>query len=203
VHRWARSYLVTGRQRPTSSAEDSEFFLDVPDAYLLDWFREGLSLLVGSLSEATPQLSCWSFLPAPSPLEFWARRQAHETAVHCADAEAAAGLATEFPARFAADGIDELLYGFLSRPGGRLKTDPPVSLAILATDISQGWTVVIGPHHRSVSAEAGAADCVISGRASDLYLLLWNRANPARPVQVAGDTQVLQLWRDNATINWS
>ncbi|MER6443505.1 hypothetical protein ABT275_45720 [Streptomyces sp. NPDC001185] len=38
-------------------------------------------------------MTCWTFNPArvPSPLAFWTRRQAHETAVHRYDAEAATG----------------------------------------------------------------------------------------------------------------
>ena len=35
---------------------------------------------------------CWTFLPAPSPRAMWARRQAHETAIHRVDAQLAAGL---------------------------------------------------------------------------------------------------------------
>jgi len=43
-----------------------------------------------ALSAAPPDLRCWTFLPAPSPLAMWARRQAHETTVHRVDAELAA-----------------------------------------------------------------------------------------------------------------
>ena len=34
-------------------------------------------------------MRCFAFLPAPSPLAFWARRQAHETGIHRADVESA------------------------------------------------------------------------------------------------------------------
>lgn len=39
---------------------------------------------------AAGYVDCWTFLDAPSPLAFWARRQAHETAIHRADAQLAA-----------------------------------------------------------------------------------------------------------------
>src|SRR6204780_1534249 len=68
-------------------------------------------------STGTARTSCCGFLDAPSPLAFWARRQAHEPAIHRADAESAAGDVTPFPAVFAADGIDELLVCFASRGG--------------------------------------------------------------------------------------
>ena len=74
---------------------------------------------------ADESLSCWTFLPAPSPLAFWTRRQAHETAIHGADADASAGRASVFPADFAADGVDELLTGFQARHrAGRARPAP-------------------------------------------------------------------------------
>src|SRR5207253_4063893 len=52
------------------------------DAALLAWFRDGHAALVGTLESAPPDLKCFTFLPAPSALAFWARRQAHETGIH-------------------------------------------------------------------------------------------------------------------------
>ena len=56
---------------------------------------------------------------SPAPREFWARRQAHETTIHRADA-VAAGLGRrprsaelDLDPAFAVDGLDELLTGFL------------------------------------------------------------------------------------------
>lgn len=42
-------------------------------------------------------------VPATSPRAFWARRQAHETAIHRADAESALATVPEWNAAFAAD----------------------------------------------------------------------------------------------------
>ena len=68
-----------------------------PDAELLDAYRAGHRILTEALGSADPALACATFLPAPSPLAFWNRRQAHETAIHRADAElAAAGMVTPF-----------------------------------------------------------------------------------------------------------
>jgi hypothetical protein len=103
----------------------------------------------------------------------------------------------------AADGIDEQLRGFLSRPRGRLVSDPPVSLGVRATDTGDAWTIRIEPDRRVVASGAGDADCTVTGAASDLYLLLWNRRAADRTVGVAGDATVLDLWRERATIRWS
>jgi uncharacterized protein (TIGR03083 family) len=208
VHRWATSYVVTGRAGPTTGDEEAAFFRRPPDSELLSWYAEGHASLVATLGGADPAMSCWAFLPAPSPLAFWARRQAHETAVHCADAEASAGLPTTFPGDFAADGIDELLNGFLARPGGRLVADPPVVVAVRAADTGDCWTVRIEPDRRVVSPGASEADCTLAGRASDLYLLLWNRLlwnrlAPRPVIDVSGDARVLDLWRASATVRWA
>jgi uncharacterized protein (TIGR03083 family) len=202
VHRWATSFVVTGSPRPTTEEEAARFFVEVGDGELLPWFREGLAGLVSALSRASPDLACWTFLTAPSPLAFWARRQAHETAIHRVDAEAAAGWSSSCVPGLAADGIDELLNGFFSRPRGSLVADPPVALAVRTTDTTDAWTIRIEPDRRVVSAGDGPADCRVSGTAGDLYLLLWNRRALDGRVGVEGNRSVLDLWREHATIRW-
>jgi uncharacterized protein (TIGR03083 family) len=202
VHRWATSYVLTGRESPTTAAEEAGLFVQVPDDELVVWYREGHGRLVSALSSAKPAMTCWTFLPAPSPLAFWARRQAHETSIHCVDAEASARLASEFPPQLAIDGIDELLNGFFARAGGRLVADPPMSLSIRPTDSEFGWTVHIRPDGRTLSPGGSDADCVISGSANDLYLLLWNRGQIETTVTVEGDIRVLDHWRTHAVISW-
>jgi hypothetical protein len=66
---------------------------------------------------------------APPPRRFWARRQAHETTIHSVDAIAARS--QRWPTAsdvaidplLAADGIDELLMGFITR--GKAGCTPP------------------------------------------------------------------------------
>jgi len=54
-----------------------------------------------------------------------------------------------------------------------------------------------------VTSGAGDADCTVTGAASDLYLLLWNRRPLDQRVTVEGIAGVLDLWRERATIRWS
>ncbi len=204
VHRWATAYVTTGLLRATTKEEDARYFGPAPDDDLLAWFHAGHAALVSALVAADPATPCWTFLAAPTPLAFWARRQAHETAIHRVDAEAAAGAVSPCEAEFAADGIDELVNGFFNRPFGRLVADPPVSLAVTAVDTRDAWTIRIEADRRVVSSGAGDADCTITGAASDLYLLLWNRLSPAdAAVDVEGDRKVLDLWRSKAIVSWS
>lgn len=200
VHRWATSYVVTARTTPPNE-HDSPAEPPSADDDVLPWFTEGHAALVQALRDADDGLDCWAFLPAPSPRAFWTRRQAHETTVHRTDVELAAGMKPTCEPGLAADGIDELLFGFFARPRGRLLADPAVRLGLRGTDTGDAWTMTIGPDARSATRDAGEADCVVSGPAADLYLLLWNRLD-ASGCDVDGDASVLQLWREKAHITW-
>jgi uncharacterized protein (TIGR03083 family) len=204
VHRWAAWFVTTGTVEPTREQLQGDVFFDKPvDAELLDWFRAGHAGLVAALRAADPQLTVWTFLRAPSPLAFWARRQAHETTIHRVDAElAAGGDRSDVPAALATDGIDELFTGFLARRRGRLVADPPVALGVRTTDTNAAWTLTIGTDSRAVSVGTADGDCVLSGAAADLYLFLWNRRD-RDGIDVVGDDAVLELWREKATIVWS
>ena len=128
-------------------------------------------------------LECWTFLPAPSPLAMWARRQAHETAIHRVDAELAAGIAVSpFAPAFAADGVDELLTASCPAAPPKLRAEQPATLAVRCTDDDAAWLLRIGPDGVTDTAATtrrrAGADCSVRGAAADLYLALWNRAGP-------------------------
>lgn len=199
VHRWATAFVAEGHTeyRPDSGEPD----LDGDE--LLEWFREGHGLLVAALAEAPDDLKCWSFLPAPSPRAFWARRQAHETAVHRVDAESALGEPGPVAARFAADGVDELLCAFHARRSSRVRTAGPRVLRVRATDTDDVWTVRLSEEPaRADRTGEGPADCELSGPAGRLYLALWNRL-PLAAVTVSGDEELARLWRETSAITWS
>ncbi|MFE7834860.1 maleylpyruvate isomerase family mycothiol-dependent enzyme [Streptomyces sp. NPDC057474] len=198
VHRWATAFLAEGHASPRPLGNDPELDGDA----LLTWFEDGHRRLVDTLRDAPSDVDCWSFLPAPSPLAFWARRQAHETAVHRADAESALGGELGEPAvDFAVDGIDELLLGFHARGRSRVRTETPRVLRVRATDTAAVWTVRLSSEppvaERAEASKAEAADCEISGPAPRLYLSLWNRLPlPA----VTGDPSLAELWRETSGI---
>jgi len=207
VHRWATGFVSCGLARPEKGASEAEILGRGPDdAALPGWFREGHAALVRALSEAPADLDCWAFLSAPSPLAFWARRQAHETAVHRADAEQASGApGPPFEPAFAADGVDELIMGFLAR-NIRRASWPGLdgSLAIHAADGPAGtadWLVAGGTAAAGVSRGAGPADCDLTGLAADLYLTLWNR-RPADGLRVTGNPAILAAFARALRITW-
>ncbi|WP_415952926.1 maleylpyruvate isomerase family mycothiol-dependent enzyme [Streptomyces sp. KLOTTS4A1] len=199
VHRWATAFVAEGRGEFRQAAGEPE--LDGKE--LIDWFREGHGLLVAALEQAPDDLACWSFLPAPSARAFWARRQAHETAMHRIDSESAlrsiepAALAPDF----AVDGIDELLCAFHAREKSRVRSEEPKVLRVRASDVDAVWTVRISeqPPVTTRGRSEGEADCEISGTAAALYAALWNRA----PVpHLTGDPSVARLWRETSAIVW-
>ncbi|OEJ28185.1 hypothetical protein AR457_30660 [Streptomyces agglomeratus] len=201
VHQWAAAFVTTGRTTFQPLPDEPDLDGDA----LLGWYRETHALLVSALKAAPQDLECWAFLPAPSPLAFWARRQAHETAVHRADAESSLGSGlSALPLEFAADGVDELLRGFQARDRSRLRTEEPRVLRVRATDTDDVWTVRLsGEPSRTDRSTAGsaeaAADCEFSGPAERLYLTLWNRL-PLSGITVSGDDALARLWREKSAV---
>lgn len=208
IHRWATAHVSGRRTGMLPKNEEASVMNTWPsnphDAEgLLEWFREGHRALVDALSNADPELDCWRFLPAASGTSFWARRQAHETAIHRADAELPYGLVTPFAPGHATDGIDEVLRGFFGRSTSTLRSDFPRTLAFVPIDADAGWHVTIRADRvDTTDPNFAEASCTVRATASDLYLLVWNRIDWSE-LDVQGDDSVLKFWRENAKIEWS
>jgi uncharacterized protein (TIGR03083 family) len=202
VHRWATAYVAGAITERTDVDFEGAAGPKPSDGELVEWFGQGHRDLVAALSTASPDLQCWSFMAAPSPLAFWSRRQAHETSIHRVDAEQAAGRAgTPVPAAFAADGIDELLTGFVVRRKPSVATESRRTLTFACVDTDASWRMTI--EGETMTAQTGgsseAADCTVRGGASDLYHALWNRRG-LDGLEIAGDPSVLELMIDGARI---
>jgi uncharacterized protein (TIGR03083 family) len=197
VHRWAADIVATANPNPdTPTARAVGTRRD--DAELLAWFRDGHAALVETLRAAPDVLECFTFLPAGSALQFWARRQAHETAIHRADAESATGDVTPFDAGFAQDGIAELLHGFARRSAPASGTS--AKLGVAASD-GASWLVTLGVDRIDATEadDLADADATIRGDSSDLYLWLWNRRSAA---MVDGDERVAKVWASSVRVRW-
>jgi uncharacterized protein (TIGR03083 family) len=223
IHRWAAQH-ITGRPAQVLGGPPEEEILSggAPDDELIAWFRDGHAALVNVLSAADPDLQTATFMAAPSPLAFWARRQAHETAIHRVDAQSPAGRLSEFPADFAVDGIDELIMGF----GRRRKYQPLAAgnpaggggnlaggggnlagtLRVLAAGTGAAWRADVREGRIQAQPESDPsvpADCTVSGPASGVYLYLWNRADAAQAgVTISGNSGILALWQSGVRVRW-
>jgi uncharacterized protein (TIGR03083 family) len=204
VHRWAAANLRGERDHDTvaSQAEGKAA------ASLLDWYTQGLAALVDTLRATAEDAKAMVFLrDAPPPRRFWARRQAHETTIHSVDAIAArcgrwpTASDVAIDPVLAADGLDELLMGFLTRGKGRLHTAEPYNLLVRTDDTGHAWTLRIsdGP----IVAAPGAIErpeVVFSGTVVQLYLSLWNRADE---ITTNGRSDLIDQWRKQIRIRWS
>jgi uncharacterized protein (TIGR03083 family) len=193
VHHWM-SWLVAGGER-------DQFEFDVPaDGQLFEIYDAGLAELLSRLGAAPDTLAVWTMTPASSAKLFWARRAAHETAIHRVDANLAAGYGVEgFEPEFAADGIAELLAGSAARfDRSGLTGNRTISLTPL--DVNASWTLTVGPDLLSCQPVAlDRADLAIFGPASDLYRWVWNRADDD-DVALRGDLGLADLWRRDFTV---
>jgi len=210
IHRWAARHIAECPDTVLDGPPEADILGGGPaDPDLLVWFRAGHSALVETLSTADPGLVCATFMDAPSPLAFWARRQAHETAIHRADAESASGVRPEYEPDFAADGIDELIMGFGQRRKYRPSADGDASMQVRATDTGHAWHVAAeGGRLQARREDAGPdsaspAACTVTGPASGLYLFLWHRSDAAQAgVTISGDAGFLDTWQSSVRVRW-
>jgi uncharacterized protein (TIGR03083 family) len=212
VHRWAAGNLRG--EDPDAEPFERE---GLAAADPLEWLRDGAIELVQAISDAPDDLEALVFLnDAPPAKWFWARRQCHETTIHAVDALSAAlgrypkAADTWIHPGLALDGIDELLTGFVTRRGSRLRSQEPVRIAVLPDDLaagdeSRGWLVHVSSEpvvtERLADAEAveqaHQADVVLQGGAVALYLTLWNRGDEVAP------TEGWELWTESVRVRWN
>src|SRR3954467_7671572 len=199
VHRWAADIVDAARPTGDTPAGDA-VGSGPPDDELLEWYQNGHAALVQTLRDAPADLECFPFLPADSPLHFWARREAHETAIHRADAEAAAvaGDVTPFDAPFAQDGIAELLFGFARRRSNAIAQ--PGTIGLDAAD-GPSWLVTLGGERIDAAPPEAllATEVFVRALASGICLWLWSRPSEA---VVDGDDAVAGAW-SAVRVRWS
>lgn len=120
----------------------------------------------------------------------WARRLAHETAIHRLDAELAAGKDTvTFDREFAADGIDELLTMVLHRRTDWTATTADGTVLVYADDAARLWSVRVAPGTAPrLAEEAFEPGVTVEGSADAVYRALWGRPSTAK---ITGDATLL------------
>jgi uncharacterized protein (TIGR03083 family) len=169
------------------------------------WLVAGAGRLIAALLEAGED-DVWAF-NRTAPASFWARRMAHETTVHCADAQLAAGDEVCIEPELAADAIDEWLTTMSGplpmRQDRRLDALPlGRSLHVHATDAALGgageWLV----RHASqggiqVLSGHAKADVALAGPAAEVLLVLLRRRPVSGTVNVFGDRSLLDRWLEH------
>ena len=149
----------------------------------------------------------WTFTGI-RPASFWARRRAHEAAVHLADAQLAAGRDVDLAPEVAADGVDERLT--IIAAGTQGATGPAraqaqelcgdgQSLHFHATDPglsgTSEWLVTRTPSGITIQHGHGKADVAVRGPAASLLLVLTGRLPPSDPaIEILGQQALLSHW---------
>lgn len=201
VHRWATGIVANRLTEMPDEATVGAWCPPVSNENLIDDFVVGAHRLIEVLTDAPEDLACFSFLPAPSPRAFWARRQLHETVVHAADARAARAMTLDVPSDVAIDGIDELLFGFATRPRRR-EIPAERTLALDARDTGDRYFVTLSAEQFTTTHEIAASDCLVAATASNLYLQLWNRPVAPGALGVIGDVSVLAQFSQSVQVRW-
>lgn len=180
VHRWA-ARIVSTQSMDGPGFRKSK----LTGAELCAWFDCGAAELVELLMSTPLDDPCPNFNPgSPSTVQFWARRQLHETTIHCWDVESAVGKTTPIEAPVAVDGVDEFLDVFVRTRGKQTLIGP---LTLTAEEPKRSWRLrpsdkpgrVDVLAERAVDAVGDESHGEIAGPADALLLLLWGRRSLA------------------------
>ena len=210
VHRWVTAIIT---RRITAPVRRSELALPAAPADrdgLKGWLLEGAGELVDTIRAAGPQTVVWSWTDDHS-VGFWARRMAHETAVHRVDAELTLGREFAVDADLAADAISEWLDLLCSAKAvdaqpelAQLRGEGQV-LHLHSTDPGLGeageWIVRRTPSGPVWEHGHAKGDVAVRGAALHLMLVFLRRVAPAEaPVTVLGDEGVLHHWLEHTRL---
>lgn len=200
VHQWATRYVRDALTEMQPNVPEAEIISTGPSGHeLLASYESGLTELVRALRNAPSDLACWSFMRDGSPLDQWARRQAHETTIHRADAELSAHLdVTGVTKPFALDGIEELLGGFWSR---ELPDERRTTIGIRVDGTDKKWAVDLSDTRAHGRRDPDTADGWIHGNAGDIYFALWHRGPLPGSMRRTEPPSWLSLWEKRG-IRW-
>jgi len=106
-HRRVAQIVATRAVTPIPMRDVADGKLPQDPAQHTPWLNAGADRAIEAVTAAGSDL-VWT-LAGIGPASFWARRQAHEAAVHLADAQLAAGRPVDLDPEVAADGVDEWL----------------------------------------------------------------------------------------------
>jgi uncharacterized protein (TIGR03083 family) len=195
VQRWATGQVAERRtERVWTDDVDAPTDRDA----LLGWVRESSAELVAVLRATPPDTAMWTF-PGMGEARFWSRRQAHEIALHRVDAQLVAGLPDPIDSDLACDGIDEFLDGVVPYRLRDRMVGNGETFHFHRTDGDGEWLVRLTPEGPEVERAHAKGDVAVRGGASDLLLVMRNRAG-VDAVEMFGDEALLARWHELTAI---
>ncbi|KPC84616.1 MULTISPECIES: maleylpyruvate isomerase family mycothiol-dependent enzyme [Streptomyces] len=207
AHRWAGEMVRSraAEELPEDQVAGAGGPAGADAAALAGWLTAGAAAAVDALREAGPDTEVWTW-GWEHRTAFWARRMAHETVVHRADAALATGTAFEVAPDLAADTITEWLeiVAFVQskgdpeaaelRGGGR-------SLHLHATDVPAAeWLIDFGEDAFTWRHSHEKATVALRGPLTELMLAFNRRQKPDEGgLEVLGDRGLLDFWLDRSS----
>ena len=167
------------------------------------WLTESADLVAEAVAAAGDE-PVWTFT-GPRPARWWARRRAHEVAVHLADAQFAAGRDVDLAPGFAADGVDQwlgLVVASTAIPdqarAGRQRPDPPLPRHRPRPGWNGEWLVARTPSGITVEPGHAKAEVAVRAPAARLLLPLTRRLPASEPgVEISGEQALLTHWLEH------
>ncbi|GAA3739917.1 uncharacterized protein (TIGR03083 family) [Spinactinospora alkalitolerans] len=205
-HRWTETIVRTRAAQPPADDHfrDLSGYTDEDPAVLGPWLAEGAAQLADTLRSAGPDAQMWTAVPGRTAA-FWARRFAHETVVHRADAALALGAEFTVAEEVALDALDEWMeLGSLPQmlefhPEKRELLGPGRTLHFHATDTAPEaaaeWLVDLTGDAIAWRRAHEKAAVTVRGPLTDLLLVVYGR-RPARSrdIEILGDAELLDFW---------
>ena len=165
----------------------------------IEWFVDAHERLLAMFEASGPTTPSATWWPPDQTVGFWARRMAHETAVHRIDAESASGTSNPVDAELAVDGVDEILVIMLA---GDWSDDPDDASTGQHVAISTGertWHVALERESVSITEDGEGEGATLGGDPSDVLLWLWGRALDERVVR-SGDEETFHVLRSRLVL---
>jgi uncharacterized protein (TIGR03083 family) len=209
VQRWAEATVRTRATQPLEHVRDLSAYPDEDPAVLGPWLIEGAGQLADTLRAAGPDLPVWTPVSGGTTT-FYARRFAHETVIHRADATLAVGAEFTVDEEVALDALDEwmelgsLPMHFEVHPWMRELLGPGRTLHFHATDTAPEakaeWLIDLTGDAIVWRRAHEKAAIAVRGPLIDLLLVIYKR-RPARSegIEILGDAQLLDFWLERVS----
>ncbi len=164
------------------------------------WFRDAHARLLEMFRMHQPDDPSPTWWPDDQTVGFWARRMAHETAIHGADVERVSGSVTPLDTELAVDGIDEILTIMLAGDWSEAPSSESVGRRLAVIGGDRAWVVALEPTEIGVAEGSGdGVSATIGGDPSNVDLWLWGRA-PDSAIEASGTASDLRLLRERLVL---
>ncbi len=200
--RWATEIVGTRATAPPPDValRDLSGFTDEDPSRLHESLTEAAAQLHSTLIDAGPEAPMWCPVDGGGA-SFYARRFAHETAIHRADAAIALGVEYLLDTDVAIDGVEEWLelgcmpFHFEVHPWMRELLGPGRTIGLHATDTVADWLLDFTGDAIAWSRSDDVTSAAVCGPVTDLLLTIYRRMPlDSGGIEVTGDTELVDFW---------